>query len=155
MCGPVAALTGLSGGLGAISSIGGGKGAAAAAKYNARQALIQGQLARQQADYEAARNQEDADQAIGAAKANVGASGIALQGSALDVIAQSSADAALDSKAIRRQGRLQQLGYQAEAQLQRSQGRAAKREGIFGAGTSLLTAAGNWTGSSEFSRHFS
>lgn len=119
------------GGLQAATQLYQGNAAAAMGEYNAT-------VARQEARYAEATSRDRARRILGAGRAAVGASGVQLEGSPLDVLAQSAAEAEMDALAIRRSGQAQAAAY-------RYQGRQAQLAGYFGAaGTALLTGASVW-----------
>ena len=92
-----------------------------------------------------------ARQQIGQLRANYGASGVAIEGSPLDLLEQSARNAELDRLTIINQGALQATAYRNQAALDRSQGRSALASGGISAAGTLLQTAGdlytNWPGS--------
>jgi len=100
---------------------------------------------------DAARKQTENRLRMGQARANAAASGVALEGSPLDVLAFNAGQQALDVDALLRQGEMDSRDLLAEAELSRwsgqvarSQGKAQRNASYIRAGTSLLTSAGGW-----------
>lgn len=79
---------------------------------------------------------------ISSQRAATGASGVALEGSPLLVIAETSEDAKLDALAIRYSGTEAAVMASARAAADRLSARAARTAGFLGAGTSLLLTGG-------------
>lgn len=98
------------------------------ASYNA-------QVAEQSAQYNADRQQDRARRAQAMARVNISKSGLDVSDSPLDVLTDSAMEAELDRLAIIR-------GGEAQARLARTQGAQAQRGAMFGAATTLLSAAG-------------
>lgn len=107
----------------------------AAGEFNA-------QIAERNAEYTIKKSAEDerrqrviSKKFIGDIRSSYGASGITMDGSALDVLEASAADAELDALTIRHEGRVKAAGYINEANYERTAGENAKRQ-------SYLKAAG-------------
>lgn len=111
---------------------------ASAAKYNAKVADQNANIARQQAAADEDRQRRIAAKTMGGIRANYGASGVTLEGSPLDVIEESAANAKLDELNIRYNGELQAMGFQNTANLDRSRAANAKTSGYLTAGSALL-----------------
>lgn len=109
-----------------------------AADFNALIAERNAGIARQQAAQDAMLQQQDAARHIGAARAAYGASGVAVEGSPLDVLEASAASAELDRQTILYKGELRAMGYTDDATISRTQGAAAYRSGMMGAASTLL-----------------
>ncbi len=115
MCLPVIAplLGGIVSGVGAAM---GNKANAASldaqAAFKKRQAVIENETA----GYKSARVQDDIDRTLGAQRAGFAANGLALTGSAGDVVAETAEEGALDKAAILWNSKLEQdnLKYQAK-----------------------------------------
>lgn len=116
--------------------------ARSAAKYNASIAERNAVVARQQAAVNEDAQRRAAYRALGRMRAGYGAAGVTVEGSPLDVLEDSAAEAELDALNIRYKGELTAMGYQDEATLQRMRGKAAMTAGIFKAGSALLGGAG-------------
>ncbi|MBT9138744.1 MAG: hypothetical protein DDT31_01319 [Syntrophomonadaceae bacterium] len=142
--------------IGAFSSISAGRAQARMAAYNARianqnaeLAIAQMDIAKKQKEIMAARHRRGVEKTLGAQRAAWSKAGVDMAGTPLLVAAETEFEADLDAMAIRyaatvEQGQLlaQAAGQRQEATLQRMAGRAAKTAGYIGAGTSLLTGAG-------------
>lgn len=96
---------------------------------------------RQQAAAEAEKQGRHARRVQGQLRANIGANGITLEGSALDVMENSAANAALDRQRLLYAGELKAIGFESTAALDRSAGDAAQTAGYMGAASSLLIGA--------------
>lgn len=123
-----------------------------AAKFNARVADNNAELARQQAGENARRQQIKARRSIAQARANVGASGISVEGSALDVLEESARNSELDRLTILHGGEIGASGFGNDAILARARARNAQTAGNFGAARSVFGGAadillrGNFSG---------
>lgn len=94
------------------------------------QANAQAKVARQAGAFNAQRIREQGHQALGAMRAGFGKSGLQMEGSPLDILAQSAGDVELDAVAARHQGEVQAATYKAA-------GKGAFYGGLFGAGKVL------------------
>ena len=123
MCTPVMALAGV----GIAAGIAQGAAAASATNTRAANQDTQAQLQDRQAGveeeagaYEAARLSENVARAIGDQRAQYAANGIALTGSAADVINESALEGALDVEAIRWNSDIRADNLRMEAKVSRS-----------------------------------
>lgn len=132
--------------LSAVGSIRGGNAVANAAEYNAQNAEANAQESRQQASEEERRVRVQARKQIGAARANYGASGVTTEGSALDVLEESAANAELDALTVRHQGEMKARNFEQYANMERFKGREAKVAGYLGAAGSAAQGAGKFAG---------
>jgi len=137
------------GGLQAIGSIRQGNAQAASARYNANLADQNAQIALQQGAENARRQRIVNTKQLGAIRANVGASGVTLDGSPLDVLEESARAAELDALSIEHQGQLQAWGYQNSASLYRQNARQALTGGYMGAAAALLKSGVNYAALSQ------
>jgi alkanesulfonate monooxygenase SsuD/methylene tetrahydromethanopterin reductase-like flavin-dependent oxidoreductase (luciferase family) len=112
-----------------------------AANFNAAAAERDAAVARQNAAADAQAQSREARRRIGAARAAYGAAGVALEGSPLDVLEQSAAEAEMDKLNILYKGELQAMGYDDSAALSRSRAKDATTAGLFRAGSTVLTGA--------------
>jgi len=128
-------------------------------EYNAQVAEQNASLSSQQAAEQARRSALLAGKVIGQARANYGASGIGLTGSALAVLGQSAAAAKLDQLTILANGANKSAMYTGEAAQDRNAGEAAATGGMLGAAGNLSSGAasayqaygGNKTSESDLS----
>ena len=127
-------------------SVAGGVQGYQMAQYNAKVAQRQAQAAKMQAQFEEDRLRDKAARTMGSARAAYGKSGVLMEGSPLDVMAQSATDAEMDALALRWGGNLRANNYRAQARMDESEGNAALWGGFARAGTSLLTGASKWGG---------
>lgn len=116
--------------------------AAAAANYNAEIAERNAQAARISAASEAAAVKRKTDRQLGTARAAIGASGVTVEGTPLDVLAETAALGETDRQMVLWKGENQAVGYESEAELNRMQASSARTAGMFGAASSLLTGFG-------------
>lgn len=105
---------------------------AALSDYNASQTENNGAIELQQ-------QQRKAEQVIGNARAEMGASGVSsTQGSSLEVLKQSASQAALDSLNIQAKTAAKAYGYRATGSIQRYEGEEAQSSSRFTAAGQLL-----------------
>lgn len=119
------------------------------AEYNANIARSNAAATRQQGDANAAAQQRKARLAIGQARAGFGASGVALEGSPIDVLEQSAASAELDRQNILYGSETRARAYETQAGMelwqgeqQASQAKSAAWAGLFKAGGSMFSSMG-------------
>lgn len=113
------------------------------------QADYQAEIAQQQAGYERAASESEADEflrsqrrLLATARARRGGSGVDLtSGSPLLVDEDTIDEIAFQTARIRHGGEVQATRLEQGAQLRRAQGKAAQRASYFRAGSSLLTGA--------------
>lgn len=122
-----------------------------AAEYNAAVANNNAIAARQQAEAEASRQQRLSAKAIGDMRAAYGASGVTREGTALDVLEESTINAELDRLNILYGGEVKASGYSSTAALERSRASSAGGVNWLGAGSSLLLGASRY-GQSEYEK---
>lgn len=128
-------------GVSAIGSIHQGQSQAAAARFNAQVSEQNAQIVRQQAAEEESRARREGRRLLGRQRAAIGASGIQVEGSPLDVLADTAAELELDALTVRHRGLLEALGLTQQASLDRARARSARTAGFIGAGASLLSGA--------------
>jgi hypothetical protein len=109
-----------------------------AAKYNARLSEQNAVIAEQQAAAEVARYKRETYRRVGDIRAGYAASGVTMEGSPLDVLADSYAMATLDEENIKYQGRLEAMNYRNQASLDRAKAKNAKKAGYLSAAGQLL-----------------
>lgn len=138
----------------AVGAVVAAKGAADQARaqanaqnYNAAIAARNAVIARDQAARDAQAQQRNAYRQLGAMRAAVGASGVTMEGSALDLMESSAAEAELDRLNIQYKGELKATGYNEEAVLDRYGATNAVRQGQYQSASILLTTAGKAYGS--------
>lgn len=113
--------------VGALGAINEGKAGKLAGDYNAQVAENNAVYSRQQATEEERRSRSLARKAIGEMRAGYGASGITLQGSAMDVLEESAFNAELDALTIRAGGEAKAAAYRNEARMERIAGKNAMK----------------------------
>ncbi|SOD41313.1 virion core protein, T7 gp14 family [Nitrosovibrio sp. Nv4] len=139
--GVVAALAGA--GMSAMGAMSQAKAQKDVALYNAQIAQRNATISRQQASRDAAAHNRNARRQIGAMRAAYGASGIAMEGSPLDVLASSAAEAKLDEMNIKYKGELKAIGFQDEATLERFSGENAMKQGRMEAASAIIGGIGS------------
>jgi len=127
----------------AIGAVSQANAAKAAHTYNADLRERDAIVALNQSSVEAARVRRAGAQAQGSILASFGASGVATdEGSPLDVLAYSAANAKLDEETVLYNGRLAAMGYRSEAALERQAGTVAQQQGYLNAASYLVSGAG-------------
>lgn len=112
-----------------------------AAKVNAKVAENQATAARNAAMVREQQHKEQIRRLAGTQRAVAGASGIALEGSPLLVMADTLEQAELDAQRIHYGGDVSAMGFESQARLSRWQGAQAAHAGAVGAGATLLSGA--------------
>lgn len=131
-------------GLSAAGAIAQGQAQASAARYNAAINERNAVVTDAQTSSQVARQQQEAQMTHGSLLAGYGASGVATdEGSPMDVLRMSIANAKLDEHMIRYRGSLQKMGLLESAGLDRARAETATQQSYMGAASSLLTGAGN------------
>lgn len=126
----------------AVSAVQSGQAQKKASDYNAQVAENDAIARKQSAAFEETRLRERQRQAMGMARANAAASGNTMEGSALDLMAQSAQNAELDALAILYSGQVGANASRSQAAADRLQGGMAQTAGYMQAGTTLLTTTG-------------
>lgn len=98
-------------------------------------------LAEQKAQLDADRRRRQARLNLGATRAAVGANGITMEGSPLDILADNAAEEELDALIIEFNGSLEAAGQRDQARAASAQGTAALVGSVFSAGASAAGAA--------------
>jgi hypothetical protein len=135
----------------AISSIKQGQAAKTAAEYNAAVSNNNAMMAEQQAQSQAMVQGRRAMMQSGGLLANMAANGVEVgEGSPLDILSQSAANAEMDRQNIIYNGRVKAMSLRNQAQLDILQGETAQSNGYMSAAGSLLqggaSAAGMYAG---------
>jgi hypothetical protein len=133
-------LTGASALVGAAGAISSGRQQAAANRYNAQVAEANADRAVLTSEAEAAREGDRNRRRLATSANAFGASGLALEGTPLDVMADLASEAALDEQIIRWRGRTQAQGLRTQAAQDRAAAQRATTAGYGQAGATLLTA---------------
>lgn len=136
MCGPVAAVIG-----GVVSGVGALVQASAARRsYEAQAALNDRQagLERLRGEYEAGQFRKQADRLIGTTIASGAAGGVLYSGSVAEVVQETIAETELDIEAIKYGANVNAANYQAQAGIDRANGRRALIGGFFNAAGNVL-----------------
>lgn len=120
-----------------------GKAEQAAADYNAQLADRNALITTQQTEAAKLQQKRDSAKHIGGMRAAYSASGVSLEGSALDVLEESASQAELDYQNIGYQGELKRMGFESEAAMERMRGKNAVRAGYLKASSILLSDMGS------------
>lgn len=112
-----------------------------AAKYNQQVAENQAIASRQQAASNAEMQKRSAAKKIGSMQATYAASGVSVEGSALDVLEESARNSELDRQNILYGGELRAMGSESTASLEKSRGDNAMTSGYLSAAGSLFQGA--------------
>lgn len=132
-------------GVAVVGAVSGGRAKKRAAAKEARFKRWQAAYTRDQTAAAVVRQDKIARKTLGAMRAAYGAAGVTVDGSPLDVLAESAAAAELDKLTIQYQGELTAKGYQTDARLTESAGRAADTAGGFSAAGALMSwVADEW-----------
>ena len=132
------------GGLKAIGTYQSAQAKSRAADYNRNISLQNAEISKQQTQADLISLRKKQYRAFGAIRAATGASGVSMEGSPLDVLENSVAEAELDAQRLKYAGELRARGYESDAALYGMESKAAKTAGYFGAASELLMAGGNY-----------
>ena len=124
----------------AIGSLSSAKAESDAAKYNAKMAENNALLARQQGEVAERAQRIRGEKAIGKMAAAYSASGVTMEGSPLDVLAESAGAAELDALTVRHNYLAKAIGYENTARLDETRADNAMTTGYFKAASSALGA---------------
>lgn len=109
-----------------------------AANYNAAVSSNNAVAARDQADADARRQRILGDKALGGIRAATGASGVTMEGSPLDVLGESAANAELDVLSIKYKGELRARGNESDATLDTARASNVRTTGYLASAGVLL-----------------
>lgn len=113
-----------------------------AARANAAIAAQNAQLARERAEFEERRLRQDTERVLSAQRAAAGASGSALEGSALAIMMETAFESELDALFIRRTGIIEASRFAAQADAFEAAGDAAFVGGLLGGAGELAEGLG-------------
>lgn len=128
----------------AVSVIGAIRSAQAdtqAATYNQQVAQRNVVIADQQGEAQELQLRRDQNRRLGQIRANIGASGVALEGSPLDILEESTYEAEMDVQTLRYNTAIRRMGYADQAALYSAEASNAKSGGYLRAGSALLSGA--------------
>lgn len=117
------------------------------ASHDAQVAEQNAQLAERQAETDAARQRRDAARALGKRRTAVGAAGVSVEGSPLDLLEDLATESALEVLGIRNQGALRARDFRIGAARTEFQARAGKQSAALGAAATLASTGGKLAGS--------
>ena len=137
----------------AVAVIREGQAAAAAGEFNAQISEENARLINEKTTEELRRHRIVSRKLLGTTRARIGASGVAFQGSVIDVLEETAANAELDALTIRHGGQVQELSFLNTATIERFKGEQAKKgsklkatgiilSGLSGAAGDLPSGAG-------------
>lgn len=127
----------------AVGTLLGGAAEGNAADYNAAVNQQNATMTRQQGSAAVEKQRRENVRLLGSIKANYGASGITMEGSAMDVFAASAAEAELDAQNTAYNYEVKARGYDAESTLNRARANNARTGAFFSAGAQLMNPMGN------------
>ena len=133
-------------GLQVVGAIREGQAKRAAADHNAKVANQNAVLAKAKGREDARRSRIQTRKALGKMRAQFGASGASLSGSAQDLLEESAANGELNALGIEHSGLVQAANFRAEANLQGFKGRFARDAGFVSASAILLRSGGGGGG---------
>jgi len=129
-----------------------GKAQQRAYEYNAQIAERNAQIARDQAAYEAERQESRMRRVIAGQRVGYLASGVTLEGSAMELMVDTTVQGEMDRLAILYGGEVESVNQEAEAALSRMQGAAARKSAQFRAAGTLIGAAGSYSSGMAYGR---
>lgn len=132
----------ISTGIKVISQLRAGEAASVASKARASSLEENAILARRQAAEEERRFRIAAKKRIGTLRANIGGSGVTIEGSPLDVLEESAVNSELDALTIRHGGEVTARGFLNKATLTRFAGKTARESARLSAVGTLIKGAG-------------
>lgn len=134
----------ISAAIGALGAIQEARASSASSEFNAKIADNNALIAEQNAAADENKQRRSAGRQAATSRAAIGAAGVTLEGSPLDVLEDQALEAELDALNIRYGGRLQASNFRSQAQLDRSAARSARTQGFLSAGSTLLQGAGQF-----------
>ena len=130
----------------AAGSLSAANARAKAAKFNAKVADQNAAAARRQAEADSARQQRLIDRQLAKRRTAFGAAGTDVAGSPLDLLEDLAAEGQLDVLGIRQRGLAQAREFGIQASQSRARARAARSQGLFQAGSTLLSGVSSFAG---------
>ena len=112
------------------------------AEYRAKLAEEAGEEVAAGTEFEKARAEREGKRLKSRQRAAYAKAGVRMEGSPLEVLADTQAELDLEQMVIEHGGYVQKRGYQRTAMWERQIGRSQERAGYIEAGTSLLASAG-------------
>lgn len=125
--------------LGGISSYMQGQSTAAQLSFNARQTQIDGQIALQNAQDQAKQLRTQGRMLTGQQRTKYAISGVRMEGTPLDVMANSIANIEMDAINMKQQGIFAQQQAEIQSKFMRKQAKQAKQAGTIGLFSGLLS----------------
>jgi hypothetical protein len=125
----------------AVGAVAQGQAAKNASEYNARLAERDALLARKKSEEEERRYRLQSQKQKGAMRAAYARAGVTMEGSPMDVLAESAYTAELDALTIRAGGRAQSASLESQARIARLQGRSQLAGSYASAASELLGGA--------------
>ena len=119
-----------------------GEAQAAWLNYDAALAQREAEITAKKTSYEVAAFRRQGEKFKAEQRATVGAAGVRLEGSPLEVLAETASQIERDALMTRHIGKVQEQKYLMESKLLKTQAKYAKKAGRLGAATSLLTGLG-------------
>ena len=120
-----------------------GKAKQAAYNYDAQVAEMNAGIAKEQAEFEAARQESKTRRFIASQRVGFLANGVTISGSAMDILSDTTIQGEMDRLAIIYGGEVEAVNYRNDAQRSRFAGKQEAKAGMFNAAGSLLSGAGS------------
>ena len=118
-----------------------GQDASEASKYNAEIARQQAKMAEEAGALDASRHRKQMSRLISGQKAAYAGSGVELTGSPLDAMIYTAAEGELDAQIIEYNAKVKSMGYMSQAIYDERLSDIYRKEGLYRAGSTLLTGA--------------
>lgn len=119
-----------------------GEAQAAWLNYDAALAAREAGITKKKTSYEVAQFRRQGEKFKAEQRATVGASGVRLEGSPLEVLAETASEIERDALMMRYAGRVQEQKYQMESKQFKTQAKYARKAGTLKAVSTLLSGAG-------------
>lgn len=119
-----------------------GEAQAAWLKYDSALAKREAEITEKKTSYEVASLRRQGEKFKAEQRATVGASGVRLEGSPLEVLAETASEIERDALMTRYAGKVEEKKYMAQSALLKTQGKYAKKAGNLSALTTLISGAG-------------
>lgn len=129
--------------MGAVGAMSNASATASADTFNASMASQSAVAVQQQADQDVELLRRRAQQTIGKMAATYGASGVTLEGSPTDALANSASNAALDAQTVEYKAGIKIAGYGDINALDRLHASNAMTAGMFASASDVITGAGS------------
>lgn len=140
------AITAVSAGVSAYSSLQQGKVAKDVASFNAEEQRHEADRVDRESRREATRMQKNKARTLASLEASFGKSGLELSGTLAEVLAEKTALLNMEIEDMKRAGGAAATRLRRQSSLTETAGRKARQAGVIAAGTDLLSGAGDLAG---------